>query len=113
MARRHGRHEEAKKTLIRLASPGYWDDKNIDAYIAVIQHTDDLEKAEAATGTWWELFKSSNLRRTEIVSKIDSCKISIFDREADPIRPWLVQSLGAWAIQVWSGTAMTAYAVEL
>ncbi len=64
---RHGRFDDARATLTRIAEPGYWDDRNIDAYIAVIQHTDDLERAEAKTGSFWELFKGTNLRRTEIV----------------------------------------------
>jgi SP family general alpha glucoside:H+ symporter-like MFS transporter len=84
---RKGRIEDAKQTLIRTASKGYWDSRNIDAYIAVIQHTDDLERADAASGSWREMFKGSNRRRTEV-------------------------EMGCWAIQVWSGTAMTAYAVQ-
>lgn len=84
---RHGHTEEAKKTLVRIARRGYWDDQKIDAYIAVIKHTDDMEKAEAAKGSFWDLWRGSNLRRTEIEG-------------------------GVWAMQVFSGTAMTAYAVQ-
>lgn len=63
---RKGRYEEAKAVMKRVA-PGYYDSRDIDAYVAVMKHTDDLEKAEAANGSWWELFKGTNLRRTEIV----------------------------------------------
>jgi SP family general alpha glucoside:H+ symporter-like MFS transporter len=86
---RKGRIEEAKRTLVRTASKGYWDseNRNIDAYIAVIQHTDELERAEAASGSFREMWKGTNRRRTEV-------------------------EMGCWAIQVWSGTAMTAYAVQ-
>jgi SP family general alpha glucoside:H+ symporter-like MFS transporter len=40
----------------------------MDGYIAVIQHTDELERADAKKGSFWEVFKGTNLRRTEIVS---------------------------------------------
>jgi SP family general alpha glucoside:H+ symporter-like MFS transporter len=84
---RKGRVDDAKAVLIRTASPGYWDTRNIDAYLAVIKHTDDIERAEAKSGSFWDLWRGSNLRRTEI-------------------------QMGVWACQVWSGTAMTAYAVQ-
>ena len=84
---RKGRIEDAKKTLIRTAAPGYWDTRNIDAYIAVIKHTDDIEKAETEGARFRDMWKGTNLRRTEI-------------------------QMGVWATQVWSGTAMTAYAVQ-
>jgi len=84
---RHGKVDEAKKTLTRIASPGYWDSRPMDAYIAVIKHTDDMERAESAKGSFRDMWRGSNLRRTEI-------------------------EMGVWAMQVWSGTAMTAYAVQ-
>jgi SP family general alpha glucoside:H+ symporter-like MFS transporter len=86
---RHGRIDEAKQVLVRVAKPGYWDDRNIDAYIAVIQHTDEIERAEAKSGSFWEMFKGTNLRRTEIV-------FGVFG-----------------TVPVFSGTAMTAYAVQV
>jgi len=84
---RKGRVEDAKKTLTRTAAPGYWTTRNIDAYIAVLKYTDEMERAETAGATFWDLWKGTNLRRTEI-------------------------QMLAWACQVWSGTAMTAYAVQ-
>ena len=84
---RQGRTEDAKKVLTRISSPGYWADKNIDAYIAVLKHTDEIERAESAGASFKDLWKGTNRRRTEI-------------------------QMGAWACQVWSGTAMTAYAVQ-
>ena len=77
---RQGRVDDAKKVLRRVACAGYWEDRNIDAYIAVIQHTDEIERVEAKSGSFWEIFKGTNLRRTEI-------------------------QMGVWACQVWSGTA--------
>jgi hypothetical protein len=37
-----------------------------------MRHTDALEKVESANGSWKEMFKGVNLRRTEIVSGIIS-----------------------------------------
>lgn len=84
---RQNRVDDAKKVLNRISNEDYWKSRNIDAYIAVIKHTDEIEKAEAASGSFWDLWKGSNLRRTEI-------------------------QMGVWAMQVLSGTAMTAYAVQ-
>jgi SP family general alpha glucoside:H+ symporter-like MFS transporter len=84
---RKGRIDDAKKVLNRISMKGYWEDRNIDAYIEVIKHTDVLERAQAKSGSFWEIWKGTNLRRTEI-------------------------QMGVWACQVFSGTAMTAYAVE-
>jgi len=85
---RQGRFEDAKATLKRTASKGYYDHQSLDGYIAYIKHTDDLERAEAKKGSVWEMFKGTNWRRTEIM-------------------------MGIWAMQVWSGTGMTAYATQL
>lgn len=64
---RKGRLEDAKDSLKRTASKGYYDTRSLDGYIAYIKHTDDLERAEASTGSVWEMFKGTNLRRTEIM----------------------------------------------
>ncbi|KAL7425256.1 hypothetical protein Q5752_000944 [Cryptotrichosporon argae] len=85
---RKGKYEEAKRVLTRNATPGYYDNRSLDGYIAYIKHTDDIEQAEARTGSFVDMFRGTNLRRTEIMA-------------------------GVWAMQVWSGTAMTAYAVEM
>lgn len=73
---RHGKKEEAKKSLLRLTSrnqPGF----NPDETIAMIEYTNQLEK-EMHTGVRFrDCFKGVNIRRTEIVVGI-----------------WLVQTLG-------------------
>ena len=76
--------------MLRRLSPDYWDDgmHNIDAYIAVIKHTDQLEQADAKSGSFRELWQGTNLRRTLIV-------MGVFG-----------------TIPTFSGTAMTAYAVQ-
>lgn len=65
---RKGRIDDAKRALERLARPGYYDERKLDAYVAVMKHTDDLDRAEAAKGSYKECFQGTNLRRTEIVS---------------------------------------------
>lgn len=84
---RKGRIDEAKKTLTRTACPGYWSTRNIDAYVAVMKYTEQMEKAETAGASFWDMWKGTNRRRTEIQMLV-------------------------WACQVWSGTAMTSYAVQ-
>ncbi|RSH93062.1 hypothetical protein EHS25_007415 [Saitozyma podzolica] len=85
---RHGRYEDAKVVLRRITSPHYWDTRDLDAYVAIMKHTDDMEKAESSQGSWLELFKGTNLRRTEI-------------------------TVGTWIIQVWNGNLITTLTVEL
>ncbi|GFZ49878.1 hypothetical protein JCM24511_07281 [Saitozyma sp. JCM 24511] len=85
---RHGRYEDAKVVLRRITSPNYWDTRDLDAYVAIMKHTDDMEKAESSQGSWLELFKGTNLRRTEI-------------------------TVCTWIIQVWNGNLITTLTVEL
>ncbi|KAB8216207.1 general substrate transporter [Aspergillus novoparasiticus] len=61
---RHGRQEEARQSLVRLMSRS---NNTVDNTLAMIQHTDHLEKETSAGTSYRECFKRSNLRRTEIV----------------------------------------------
>lgn len=73
---RHNRREEAKQSLLRLTSrnqPGF----NVDETLAMIEHTNELEKQLKEGVTFRDCFKGTDLRRTEIVVGI-----------------WLVQTLG-------------------
>ncbi|KAK3956650.1 hypothetical protein QBC32DRAFT_227192 [Pseudoneurospora amorphoporcata] len=73
---RHGRREEAKQSLLRLTSrnqPGF----NVDETLAMIEHTNELEKQLKEGVTFRDCFRGIDLRRTEIVVGI-----------------WLVQTLG-------------------
>ncbi|KAK0390039.1 hypothetical protein NLU13_3612 [Sarocladium strictum] len=73
---RKGRRDEARKSLVRLTSPdqpGF----NIDETIAMIEHTNEMEKQVKEGTTYRDCFKGIDLRRTEIVVGI-----------------WLVQTLG-------------------
>lgn len=73
---RHGNREAAKASLLRLTSrndPNF----NADETIAMIEHTNELEKSMKEGLTYRDCFKGIDLRRTEIVVGI-----------------WLVQTLG-------------------
>lgn len=72
---RQKRFEEAKSVFKRIASEGYYDERSLEAYIAYIKHTDELEKAEAAQGSFKEMFKGTNLRRTEAMLVSHHCMI--------------------------------------
>ncbi|KAK8127708.1 general substrate transporter [Apiospora sp. TS-2023a] len=73
---RHGNREAAKASLLRLTSPA--DEKfSVDETIAMIEHTNAMEKDLRAGITFRDCFRGVNLRRTEIVVGI-----------------WLVQTLG-------------------
>lgn len=59
---RKNRLEDAEKSLRRLAS----DKVNVAATLAFIVETDKLEQEIEAGSTYWDCFRSSNWRRTEI-----------------------------------------------
>lgn len=64
---RRERQEDAKKALMRLTSPERDPDFDADATINMIVHTNEMEKAVSAGTTYWDCFKGTDLRRTEIV----------------------------------------------
>lgn len=61
---RQGRLEEAENSLKRLSQ----EDDNVDhkQTIALMVHTNELEKSEQAGINYWDCFKGTNLIRTEI-----------------------------------------------
>ncbi|EHK99819.1 putative General alpha-glucoside permease [Glarea lozoyensis 74030] len=63
---RKGRIEEAKAQLLRLTTRG---DHTFDAdnTIAMMQHTDELEKSVSEGTSYLDCFRGCDLRRTEIV----------------------------------------------
>ncbi|ROT42640.1 maltose permease MAL31 [Sodiomyces alkalinus F11] len=56
--------DKAKKSLERLSEPSH--NVNLDATLAMMVHTDKVEKEERASVSYWECFRGTNLRRTEI-----------------------------------------------
>jgi MFS transporter, SP family, general alpha glucoside:H+ symporter len=59
-----GRLESAKKSLMRLSEPEH--NVDYDATIALMVHTDAVEREERAGITYWDAFRGTNARRTEI-----------------------------------------------
>ncbi|KAF7330070.1 MFS general substrate transporter [Mycena kentingensis (nom. inval.)] len=64
---RRGRLEDARKSLLRLTNVDREADFNADETIAMMQHTTQLEEKITAGATYWDCFKGTDLRRTEIV----------------------------------------------
>lgn len=63
---RKGRIEDAKRSLVRLTGrndPGF----NVDEAVAMIIHTNELEKDISAGTSYLDCFKGIDFRRTEIV----------------------------------------------
>ncbi|KAJ1326869.1 MFS transporter SP family general alpha glucoside:H+ symporter [Microdochium nivale] len=73
---RHGRRDEARAALLRLTSPNN-PSFNVDETIAMIEHTNELERQAKEGVSYRDCFRGVDLRRTEIVVGI-----------------WLVQTLG-------------------
>lgn len=67
---RKGRIEEAKKALLRLTSLNRETDFNADETIAMMVHTTALEKKITSGASYWDCFKGTDLRRTEIVCMV-------------------------------------------
>lgn len=61
---RSGQLERAKKSLERLSERQH--NVDLDATVALMVHTDKLEKEERAGTNYWDAFRGTNLRRTEI-----------------------------------------------
>jgi len=64
---RHGRQTEAKQALSRLISPRPNYGLNIDDSIAMMRHTNEVEKQLGGDGmSYFDCFRGTDLRRTEI-----------------------------------------------
>ncbi|EOD45675.1 Sugar/inositol transporter [Neofusicoccum parvum] len=64
---RKERRDEAKKVLLRLTNADKDPDFNADETIAMMEMTNELEKAHSAGTSYKDCFKRSDLRRTEVV----------------------------------------------
>jgi SP family general alpha glucoside:H+ symporter-like MFS transporter len=82
---RRGRIEDAEKALRRLARKGHYTDESMAQTLALMQHTNEMEKIEAAQASYRDCFRGTNLRRTGIVCM-------------------------AWIIQILNGQSITSYA---
>lgn len=65
---RHGRDEDAKRVLHRLTNRGH--DFNADETIAMMKHTNEVEKYLQSGTSYWDCFKGTDLRRTEIACMV-------------------------------------------
>jgi MFS transporter, SP family, general alpha glucoside:H+ symporter len=81
---RHEKPDQAKRSLLRLASKNGVN-FSVDETIAMMQHTNEVEKSLSAGLSYRDCFKNTDLRRTEI-----ACVV------------WITQAL--------CGAAMTGYA---
>ncbi len=81
---RRGKDELARKSLRRLRTEA--TDQEIEATLALIQHTTQLELAETSGATYLACFRGTNLRRTEI-----NCVV--------------------WAAQILCGNAILGYSI--
>jgi SP family general alpha glucoside:H+ symporter-like MFS transporter len=60
----------ARRSLMRLRSDSPNKVLEVESTLAYIRHTTAIEKAETADASFVECFQGTNLRRTEIVSKL-------------------------------------------
>lgn len=65
---RKGRHDDAKKAILRLVSPKKDIPFDVDAQVAMLHATNELERATSAGTNYWHCFMRADLRRTEIAS---------------------------------------------
>jgi SP family general alpha glucoside:H+ symporter-like MFS transporter len=65
---RKERYDEAKVMLNRLTSRNRDTNFNADETIAMMKHTNELEKAVSDGGSYLDCFKGTDLRRTEIAA---------------------------------------------
>lgn len=81
---RKNRTEDAKKSLLRLTSLNKETDFDADETIAMMVHTTALEEKITKGATYWDCFRGTDRRRTEIVCMV-------------------------WAIQNLSGNSFSGY----
>jgi len=83
-----GRQAEAKNSIRRTAVKGYYTEELLNAQVALIDHTHELEWQETKKGSLFNCFKGTNRRRLEIVCVV-------------------------WSVQYWCGQPMTGYSTYL
>lgn len=66
---RVGKIDAAKRSIQRTCRKGTYQDHELDAQIALMQHTYELEAQEKSTQSVFNCFKGTNLRRVEIVGQ--------------------------------------------
>ncbi|CZS95258.1 related to alpha-glucoside transport protein [Rhynchosporium agropyri] len=82
---RKGRQAEAEQSLRRLARKGHYTDRTMAETLALMNHTNEMERIEAEHGSYKECFTGTNRRRTFIICM-------------------------AWTIQIFNGQSITSFA---
>ncbi|KAK1958732.1 general substrate transporter [Colletotrichum sublineola] len=82
---RKGRVDDAEKSLRRLARKNHYTEQSMAGTLALMKHTNEMEKIEAAGATYKDCFRGTNLRRTGIICM-------------------------AWVIQILNGQSICSYA---
>jgi MFS transporter, SP family, general alpha glucoside:H+ symporter len=85
---RKGRLEDAEKSLLRLTSRGASAEFNVHDQVMMMKATNELEIAISSGTQYWDCFRGTDLRRTEIASV-------------------------AWLAQAFCGAALIGFAVQL
>lgn len=67
---RKGRSEDARRSILRLASPHKNPDFDADETLAMMQHTTALENEITSGSSYLDCFKGHDRRRTEIVCMV-------------------------------------------
>ena len=70
--------EVARKSLTRLRGKSDDLEAEVEATLAYIRHTTALELAESEGSSFLECFQGTNLRRTEIVSRVPNYSFPLF-----------------------------------
>lgn len=63
---RKGRLDDARTSLLRLTSTVCDTDFDADETVAMMVHTTALEEKATRGATYWDCFRGTNLRRTEV-----------------------------------------------
>ncbi|KAH6988091.1 alpha-glucosides permease MPH2/3 [Ilyonectria sp. MPI-CAGE-AT-0026] len=82
---RRGRLDDAEKSLRRLAAKDHYTEQTMAETLALMKHTNEMEKIESADASYKDCFRGTNKRRTGIV-------------------------MMAWIIQMLNGQSITQYA---
>lgn len=84
---RRGRIDEAEKSLRRLAKKDHYTEESMAQTLALMKHTNEMEKIDAKDASYQDCFRGSNWRRTFVVCAV-------------------------WWIQSFNGQSLTGYAAQ-
>ena len=85
---RRGRDADASRVLQGLSRENRYQEGELDGYLEHMRFTIAMERESRARGSFADMFRKTNLRRTEI-------------------------ELGAWLLQNWNGRSIYGLAVVL